>query len=243
MELTFTTAVGGAVVLAGIALFTTVSLVRSTSEAANTAYYTPVSLIDHGAAPAPVALAEPQPASQFYRTASLDAAALTSADREIAVAAPAPKADRPVAKPEIALPRRARATETAKAAPEADEAAGKASTARPVKLASKGPDAPAHAAPPVEQWRVIRAANASAFNLGGHIDRSGVVDSLASGHLRDAFKSLASYRKLPQHVRTLIDAANINLAKIAPYRSLLGINDKKLEDEQGVRFERVVSKR
>jgi len=90
-----------------------------------------------------------------------------------------------------------------------------------------------------EQWRAIKTSRANALNLGGHIDERGIVDSLASPHLRDAFKSLSSYSKLPVHVRHLIEAQNINLSKLAPYRLLLGIRDRKLEDEQGVRFERV----
>jgi hypothetical protein len=89
------------------------------------------------------------------------------------------------------------------------------------------------------QWRAVKTSKANAFNLGGHIDERGIVDSVASSHLRDAFKSHSSYPKLPQHVRNLIEARNINLSKLAPYRSLLGIRDKRLEDEQGVRFERV----
>jgi hypothetical protein len=89
------------------------------------------------------------------------------------------------------------------------------------------------------QWRAVATAKASFFNLGGHIDRNGVVDSLASPHLRDAFKAHRNYPKLPPHVKALIEAQNINLSKLAPYRALLGINDRTIEEEQAVRFERV----
>jgi hypothetical protein len=42
-----------------------------------------------------------------------------------------------------------------------------------------------------EKWRVVATENASYFNLGGHINRSGVVDSLASSHLRDPSRPIA----------------------------------------------------
>src|SRR5262249_23774500 len=76
------------------------------------------------------------------------------------------------------------------------------------------------------QWRAVPTAKASYFNLGGHLDRNGVVDSLASPHLRDAFKAHRNYPRLPAHAKALIEAQNINLSKLAPYRALLGINDK-----------------
>jgi len=93
------------------------------------------------------------------------------------------------------------------------------------------------------QWRAVPTAKASYFNLGGHLDRNGVVDSLASPHLRDAFKAHRNYPRLPAHAKALIDAPNINLSKLAPYRALLGINDRTIEEEQGVRFERIASTR
>jgi len=89
------------------------------------------------------------------------------------------------------------------------------------------------------QWRVIPTANASYFNLGGHIDRAGTVDSVASEQLREAFKAHRNFNRLPPDIRTHILTQNISLPKIAPYRGLLGINDKTIEREQAVRFERV----
>ena len=95
-----------------------------------------------------------------------------------------------------------------------------------------------------EKWRVVATENASYFNLGGHINRNGVVDSLASSHLRDAFKAHRNFGKLPPDIRSHIASSeNIDLTRIAPYRVLLGINDKKIEEEQAVRFERVASNR
>jgi len=89
------------------------------------------------------------------------------------------------------------------------------------------------------QWRAVPTAKATYFNLGGHLDRNGVCDALASGHLREAFKAHRNYPKLPAHAKALIEAPTINLSRLAPYRALLGINDKVIEEEQAVRFERV----
>jgi hypothetical protein len=97
--------------------------------------------------------------------------------------------------------------------------------------------------PRAEQWRVVVTAKASYFNLGGHVDRAGIVDSLASSHLRDALKSHRNFPQLPPEIRGHILTQNINLAKVAPFRGLLGMNDKTLEEEQAVRFERVASNR
>jgi hypothetical protein len=96
--------------------------------------------------------------------------------------------------------------------------------------------------PRVDQWRVVVTAKASYFNLGGHVDSAGIVDSLATSHLRDALKSHRNFAQLPPDIRTHILTQNINLPKIAPYRNLLGMNDKALEDEQAVRFERVAGR-
>lgn len=93
------------------------------------------------------------------------------------------------------------------------------------------------------QWRVVTTAKASYFNLGGHVDKNGVVDSLASQYLRDALKKHQYYAKLPPGIRAYIDAPNIDLTKIAPYRTLLGVDDRKMELEQGVRFIKVASSR
>ncbi|MBR0779553.1 hypothetical protein JQ625_32435 [Bradyrhizobium diazoefficiens] len=101
------------------------------------------------------------------------------------------------------------------------------------------PPAAAAAAPRPEQWRVIATANASYFNLGGHIDKAGIVDSLASPHLRDALSKHSKFGQLPPDIKTHILTQNINLPKIAPYRSLLGMDDRILEQEQAVKFVRV----
>jgi hypothetical protein len=101
------------------------------------------------------------------------------------------------------------------------------------------PAVPAMAA---ELWRVETTAKASYFNLGGHVDKDGVVDSLASSYLRDALKKHPNFAKLPPQIKAYIDAPNINLAKIAGYRAVLGIEDRKMEEEQGVKFVKVASR-
>lgn len=95
----------------------------------------------------------------------------------------------------------------------------------------------------VQEWRAVPTARASLFNLGGHLDQSGVVDNMASGPLRDAFKKVKNYDKLPPEAKALIEAPNINLSKLGPYRALLGIDDSKIEQEQAVKFVRVASTR
>lgn len=97
--------------------------------------------------------------------------------------------------------------------------------------------------PRVEQWRVIVTAAANYFNLGGHVDRAGIVDELASSHLREGLKAHRNFARLPPDLRTHILTQNISLPKLAPYRGLLGMNDKALEEEQAIRFVRVVSNR
>jgi hypothetical protein len=91
----------------------------------------------------------------------------------------------------------------------------------------------------VEQWRVITTSKASFTNLGGHVDKAGIVDNMANSHLREAFQKHRNFDRLPSHIKTHINTQNINLALIAPYRGLLGINDKNIEEEQGVKFVRV----
>jgi hypothetical protein len=97
--------------------------------------------------------------------------------------------------------------------------------------------------PELDEWKVITTGKASYFNLGGHVDANGVIDSLASSHFRDAVKRHPNYPKLPQRAKTAVEAPNINLVKLAPYRTYLGINDKKIEEEQGVKFVRIASTR
>jgi hypothetical protein len=100
------------------------------------------------------------------------------------------------------------------------------------------------ALPPMaaELWRVETTAKANYFNLGGHVDKDGVVDSLASSYLRDALKKHRNFPKLPPQIKAYIDAPNINLAKIAGYRAMLGVDDRNMEEEQGVKFVRVGSR-
>ena len=97
--------------------------------------------------------------------------------------------------------------------------------------------------PRAEQWRVIVTAAASYYNLGGHIDGAGIVDELASSHLREALKAHRNFPRLPPDLRTHILTQNISLPRLAPYRGLLGMNDKTLEEEQAIRFVRVASNR
>jgi hypothetical protein len=92
-------------------------------------------------------------------------------------------------------------------------------------------------------WEVHPTAKASYFNLGGHVDRNGVVDSLASSYLKNALMKHKNYAKLPPQIQTYIDGPNINLAKIAGYRALLGMDDKEMEEKQGVKFIRIAGSR
>jgi hypothetical protein len=102
-----------------------------------------------------------------------------------------------------------------------------------------------HAKPKISSdlWEVHTTAKASYFNLGGHVDKNGVVDSLASGYLRDALKKHQNYAKLPARIQAYINEPNINLAKIAEYRALLGIDDKEMEEKQGLQFIRIAASR
>jgi hypothetical protein len=97
--------------------------------------------------------------------------------------------------------------------------------------------------PRPEQWRVIVTAGATYYNLGGHVDQAGIVDELASSHLREALKAHRNFPRLPPELRTHILTQNISLPKLAPYRGLLGMNDKTLEEEQAIKFVRVTSNR
>jgi hypothetical protein len=108
---------------------------------------------------------------------------------------------------------------------------------------SVSPPLPAQPKIGIQEWRAIPTARANLFNLGGHLDQSGLVDSMASPRLRDAFKKVKNYNKLPPEAKTLIEEPNINLSKLAPYRSLLGMDDRKIEQEQAVKFVRIASTR
>jgi hypothetical protein len=142
-----------------------------------------------------------------------------------------------------AAPREPAAKPAAAAGPvKPPSSAGPPKTPPPSEIKTANLTTPA-AQPRPEQWRVVVTAKASYFNLGGHVDQAGIVDSLASSHLRDALKSHRNFPQLPPEIRSHILTQNINLAKVAPFRGLLGMNDKTLEEEQAVRFERVASNR
>ena len=52
-----------------------------------------------------------------------------------------------------------------------------------------------------------------------------------------------NYAKLPPQIQTYIIGPSINLAKIAGYRALLGIDDKEMEEKQGVKFIKIAGSR
>ena len=143
--------------------------------------------------------------------------------------APSATADKAPAQPSVAKP--------SIAAPSPLPAPLAPNETKLAKLTTPELEAPLQ--PRAEVWRVVPTANASYFNLGGHIDSNGIVDSLASPHLRDALKQHSKFAQLPPDIRTHILTQNINLPKIAPYRGLLGMDDKILEQEQAVRFIRI----
>ena len=148
--------------------------------------------------------------------------------------APTAKAPVPTAKSPVTDPKKAPATEEpVKAVPNSSEV--KVAKLTPTEAVPPATGAPVRA----ELWRVVPTANASYFNLGGHIDRAGVVDSLATPHLRDALKKHSKFGQLPPDIRTHILSQNIDLPRIAPYRNLLGMDDKILEQEQAVKFVRI----
>ena len=161
-------------------------------------------------------------------------------------AIPAPEASAPAGQVPGRKPPPKPAATAAPPKPPAPAEAPKTPPPGDVKTANPAPATPPAPAEQqqarVEQWRVIVTAKASYFNLGGHVDRAGIVDSLASSHLRDALKSHRNFPQLPPDIRNHILTQNINLAKLAPYRGLLGMNDKALEEEQAVRFERIASR-
>jgi hypothetical protein len=107
----------------------------------------------------------------------------------------------------------------------------------------KPPTAPLRPQGDSDVWEVHTTAKASYFNLGGHVDKNGVVDSLASSYLRDALKKHQNYAKLPPRIQGYVNEPNINLAKIAAYRALLGIDDREMEEKQGLQFVRIVASR
>lgn len=162
---------------------------------------------------------------------------LIDPDRTFPVDGQEPALQAPASAPVSAPPGKAPAPSiSAKPDPPGDVKVAKLTTPE-LKLAA--PDAQ----PRGDQWRVKVTSKASYFNLGGHVDSAGIVDSLASSHLRDALKEHRNFARLPPDIRTHILTQNINLPKIAPYRGLLGIDDKTMEEEQAIRFERVASTR
>jgi hypothetical protein len=97
-----------------------------------------------------------------------------------------------------------------------------------IKTAKLSPTDPQPQQPPFqprpEQWTVVVTANASYFNLGGHVDKAGVVDGLVSSHPREALKAHRNFGQLPPDIRTHFLTKNISLPKLAPYRNLVGIS-------------------
>lgn len=162
---------------------------------------------------------------------------LIDPDREAAPEAP------PSTKAVTSLGAKAQSPAQPKKAPvAAQETTKPVSDSGEVKVARLTPTetVPAPPATPARsEWRVIPTANASYFNLGGHIDRAGIVDGLATPHLRDALTKHSKFGQLPADIRNHILTQNIDLPKIAPYRSLLGMDDRMLEQEQAVKFVRL----
>ncbi|WP_027519162.1 hypothetical protein [Bradyrhizobium sp. WSM1417] len=101
--------------------------------------------------------------------------------------------------------------------------------------------APSQALAPAraEQWRVVATANANFRNLGGHIDAAGIVDGMATPYLRDALRQHSRFAQLPPDIKTQILTQNIDLPRLAPYRGLIGMDDRILDQEQGVKFIRI----
>jgi hypothetical protein len=155
----------------------------------------------------------------------------------------APQAEGRVPADQPAAPKAPRIPPAASVAVKPPPPGDQPGTPPPAEFNTAKPATPEVQQPRAEQWRVIVTAKASYFNLGGHVDSAGIVDSLASSHLRDALKSHRNFTQLPPEIRTHILTQNINLTKVAPYRGLLGMNDKTLEEEQAVRFERVAANR
>jgi hypothetical protein len=217
-------AVAGVVVLAGAVTAGTVVAVRSFPEPPKK--------------PQPfVLLLAPPPNTPGYTTASLP----SNADDELAVETPKWQSSEPKSAPAQPVPN----LQSPKEAPAKSNSPIRESTPNHGK--ASGPSRPDAIGKPTlqvspERWRVTTTSKANYSNLGGHIDKAGIVDSMASGYLREAFKKHRNFEKLPPEMQAHINnSQNLNLAKLAPYRRLLGVNDKWLEEEQGVKFERVAS--
>jgi hypothetical protein len=187
------------------------------------------------------------PATFFKEQPSLDILPpppLAPLTPDSAISAIEPEPTTPAAPKSPAIRKPAASSPTKKPVPDITQKAEPAPERKPEqkeqkKVASIDPR-PAPKAPPVEveQWRVVPTAKASMFNLGGHIS-NGIVDGMATPHLKEALQKHKNFGKLPPALRAhVISAANIDLNRLAPYRSLLGMEEGLMET-QGVRFERV----
>jgi hypothetical protein len=217
MDWPLTGSVAGVVVLAGAVSFGTMAALRTTPE--------PVKK-----PPTFILLLAPPAGTPGYITTSL----ASNADDDLRIDS------RPLQSGEPAYPPAQK--EPIVQRPAERLAKGNASQSASKLNSSGGPDAASKLALQVapERWRVTTTSKANTFNLGGHVDKAGIVDSMASEHLREAFKKDRNFEKLPPDIKAHINnSQNINLVKLAPYRKLVGINDKWLEEEQGVRFERI----
>lgn len=156
-----------------------------------------------------------------------------------------PPPPEPSVSPELTEPVAPKAKKSPAAQRPAPEAFGKAVPAPEQKKTASTDFRPAPKAPlagpviGVEQWKVVTTSKASMFNLGGHVDRAGIVDDMASPHLKEALQKHKNFGKLPPPLRAhVISAQNIDLNKLAPYRGLLGMEESLMET-QGIRFERI----
>jgi hypothetical protein len=170
----------------------------------------------------------------------------TSSITVVPASGPASLPPRPREPTEPALSSRTKRPPVQKPAPEAPAKSAAEPEPKGMKLASVPPAAKAPTPEPhvePERWKVTTTQKASYFNLGGHVDKSGIVDGLASPRLREALKQNKNFDKLPPPIKAHLNGTqNIDLAKLAPYRGLLGMDDRLME-EQGVRFERMAQSR
>lgn len=227
-------AITGVTIVAGVVIFEVIDFVTADPEPVKTAQVLSSygSSVERSANELPgfaTGKAEaPAPSFPLIRLIDPDRTFAIEGD-ETAPQPPAPHPPSPVAKKAPAPPA---------SAPPDTSGDVKVAKLTPPELKMATPDI----APRSDQWRVLVTSKASYFNLGGHVDSAGIVDSIASSRLRDALKEHKNFARLPPDIRTHILTQNINLAKLAPYRGLLGIDDKRMEDEQAIRFERIVSR-
>lgn len=226
-------AVSAATVVAGVVTFEVIALVNSGPEPVNLASYG--SSVERSAYELPgFATGRPaQPMPSFPLMRLIDPDRTFPIEENPADQAPASALPKKTPAPTIST--KPAPTVSTKTEPQGDPRIA-ALTPPEIKLAAP------YAQPRPDQWRVIVTSKASYFNLGGHVDGAGIVDSLATSHLRDALKAHRNFAQLPPDIKKHILTQNINLPKIAPYRGLLGIDDKTMEAEQGIRFERIASR-